>query len=160
MFTGGTPHYSISINLKRPVIGIGAPVRYFLSKAVKPLNARAVLPENAEVANALGAIVSKIQIRKQARIAPTDQGDFIVEGIAGAQTFKSIGQADKFARSQLKAMIIRQARSSGTSSTDIRFETRDQTPVSVTGKPVFMGRTIVATLTGRPDMVAMEASQE
>jgi N-methylhydantoinase A/oxoprolinase/acetone carboxylase beta subunit len=160
MFTGGTPHYSISINLKRPVIGIGAPVRYFLSKAVKPLNARAVLPENAEVANALGAIVSKIQIRKQARIAPADQGDFIVEGIAGAQTFKSIGQADKFARSQLKAMIIRQARSSGTSSTDIRFETRDQTPVSVTGKPVFMGRTIVATLTGRPDMVAMEASQE
>ncbi len=153
MFSGTNPHYNIKISLKRPVIGIGAPVKYFLSRAVKPLNARAVLPENADVANAVGAIVSRIQIRKQVRIAPTDQGGFIVEGIAGAKSFKSISKADEFARSQLKSMIIKQARESGTSSTDIRFETIDQTPASVTGEPIFMGRTICATLTGRPDML-------
>ncbi|MBW2655886.1 MAG: hydantoinase/oxoprolinase, partial [Deltaproteobacteria bacterium] len=39
LLTQKNPHYEVSINLKRPVIGIGAPIQYFLPKAVKPLGA-------------------------------------------------------------------------------------------------------------------------
>ncbi|MCP4722186.1 MAG: hydantoinase/oxoprolinase family protein, partial [Desulfobacteraceae bacterium] len=81
------PHYKVSITLKRPVIGIGAPIKYFLPRAVKPLGGQALLPDDADVANAIGAITSNVTIKKQLRIIPGDQGGFRVEGIAGTRQF-------------------------------------------------------------------------
>jgi len=43
------PHYGVSITLKRPVIGIGAPIKYFLPRAVKPLGGQAIMPGNPPV---------------------------------------------------------------------------------------------------------------
>jgi N-methylhydantoinase A/oxoprolinase/acetone carboxylase beta subunit len=34
-----------SVSIKRPVIGIGAPIKFFLSKAVKPLGQRLFCPK-------------------------------------------------------------------------------------------------------------------
>jgi N-methylhydantoinase A/oxoprolinase/acetone carboxylase beta subunit len=58
LMAGGTSDYHVQIKLKRPVIGIGAPVQYFLPNAVKPLESEAVIPKDADVANAIGAITS------------------------------------------------------------------------------------------------------
>ncbi len=151
LLAGGNPDYSVSINFKRPVIGIGAPVQYFLPRAVKPFGTRAVLPEDSDVANAIGAIVSKIVIKKQLRIIPGDQGGFSVEGVSGTHQFKEFEKADDFARKTLARMVKKMAQDSGTSSRKITFKTKDHIPKTVCGDPVFMERIIYAVLTGRPD---------
>ncbi|NOX35086.1 MAG: DUF1638 domain-containing protein [Deltaproteobacteria bacterium] len=156
LLTQKNPHYRVSINLKRPVIGIGAPIKYFLPKAVKCLGARAILPDDADVANAIGAITSNVVLKKQLRIIPGDQGGFIVEGIAGACQFKDFNDADRFAREKLIRIVREQATASGTSCQKVTLKTKDQIPTTAGGDPVFMGRTLYASLTGRPDIVLKE----
>jgi hypothetical protein len=145
--------YGVSITLKRPVIGIGAPIEYFLPKAVKPLGAQAILPDDADVANAIGAITSNVVIKKQLRIIPGDMGGFIVEGIAGAHQFLSFNTADRFAREKLTRIVRDRAIASGTSCQKVELETKDQISTIASGDPIFMGRIIYASLTGRPDIV-------
>jgi len=146
-------NYEVSINLNRPVIGIGAPTKFFLSKAVKPLNAEAILPVDADVANAIGAITSNVVIKKQLRIVPGGKGEFIVEGVAGTRHFKSFNLADSFAKENLVQIVRERARVSGTSCQEVTLETQDKIPTTASGDPIFMGRTLYASLKGRPDIV-------
>lgn len=153
LFNKENPHYGISITLKRPVIGIGAPIQYFLPRAVAPLNARAILPEDADVANAIGAITSQVVIKKQLRIIPGNQGGFRVEGVVGAHQFQAFDEADAFARKELVQMVRERAMAAGTSSRTVTLKIHDQLPATADGDTVFMGRTFFASLTGRPDIV-------
>jgi N-methylhydantoinase A/oxoprolinase/acetone carboxylase beta subunit len=145
------PDYEVAVTLRHPVIGIGAPVRYFLPRAAVPLKARAVIPEHADVANAIGAITSHVHVRKGLRIVPGDDGDFIVEGVSGFHRFRNIDDADRFVRRTLAAIVQRKAGEAGTDGGSLTFETRDSRPLAATGEEVFLERTISASLEGRPD---------
>lgn len=155
---GGSPSYDMAINLKKPVIGIGAPIAFFLHAAVKPLGVEAVLPTDADVANAIGAITSRVVIQKQMRIIPGDQGGFIIEGICGNQRFKAFDSADRFARQALVDLVRKLAKEAGTSCRTIKIHAEDKMPRTATGDAVFMGRTLSATLKGPPDMVLKKTS--
>lgn len=152
LMAGGSGSYQVRIDLKQPVIGIGAPIRYFLPKAVRPLGAEAVLPEDADVANAIGAITSRVMVKKQLRIIPAE-GGFIIEGIRGQRKIKKFDEADAFARSELTRMIRELALKAGTSCNTVSLEIEDQIPKTASGDPVFMGRIIKGSLSGRPDIV-------
>jgi N-methylhydantoinase A/oxoprolinase/acetone carboxylase beta subunit len=151
------PNYEVAINLKHPVIGVGAPIKFFLPQAVTPLKAKAILPENADVANAIGAITSHVFIQKQLWIVPGGDDGFIVEGISGARKFKNIDDADRFAREELTDMVHKKAIEAGTSSSSITFKTKDSIPLAATGEAIFLKRTISASLRGRPDLVVKKA---
>ncbi|MBT8351644.1 MAG: DUF1638 domain-containing protein [Deltaproteobacteria bacterium] len=160
LLTQENSNYRVSINLKRPVIGIGAPIKYFLPKAIEPLGTKAILPDDADVANAIGAIISNVVIKKQLSIIPGDQEGFIVEGVAGTRHFKNFNDADHFAREELTRMVREKATAFGTSCQKVRLNTKDQVPTTASGDPIFMGRTVYASLTGRPDMVLKEHLSE
>jgi N-methylhydantoinase A/oxoprolinase/acetone carboxylase beta subunit len=147
------PNYEVAINLKHPVIGVGAPIKFFLPQAVIPFKAKAIIPENADVANAIGAITSYVFIRKQLWIVPGKEDGFIVEGISGARTFKNIDDADRFAREELIDVVHKKAIEAGTNSRSIVFETKDSIPLAAAGEAIFLKRTISASLRGRPDLV-------
>jgi hypothetical protein len=152
------PNYEISINLKHPVIGVGAPIHFFLPQAVIPFKTKAILPENADVANAIGAITSYVLIRKQLWIVPGKEGCFIVEGTSGARKFKNIDDADRFAREELTDAVHKKAIEAGTNSRSITFETTDSMPLAATGEAVFLKRTISASLRGRPGPAVKKVS--
>jgi N-methylhydantoinase A/oxoprolinase/acetone carboxylase beta subunit len=153
VFSGGNSHYRLHIDFKRPVIGIGAPIAFFLPRAAAMIGARAVLPEHADVANAIGAITSNVVIERQVRIIPGGGSGFLIEGLPGATPFKAFEEADAFARNELAAMVRRLARAAGTSSRTVTIETEDQLPVDAGGHPIFIGRTLRARLSGPPDRV-------
>jgi N-methylhydantoinase A/oxoprolinase/acetone carboxylase beta subunit len=148
------PNYEVAINLKHPVIGVGAPIKFFLPQAVAPFKAKTILPENADVANAIGAITSYVFIRKQLWIVPGKEDGFIVEGISGARKFKNIDDADRFAREELTDVVHKKALEAGTNNRCITFETKDSIPLAATGEAIFLKRTVTASLRGRPDLVA------
>jgi len=147
------PNYEVAINFNHPVIGIGAPIKFFLPQAVTPFKAKAIVPENADVANAIGAITSHVFIQKQLWIVPGKEDGFIVEGISGARKFKNIDDADWFVREELADIIHKKAIEAGTSCRSITFETKDSIPLAASGEAVFLKRTISASLKGRPDLV-------
>jgi N-methylhydantoinase A/oxoprolinase/acetone carboxylase beta subunit len=158
VFSGGNRHFRIRIDFKRPVIGIGAPIAFFLPRAAAMIGAQAVLPEHADVANAIGAITSNVVIERQVRIVPGDGSGFFIEGLSGARRFKVFEEADAFAKNALAEMVQTLAREAGTSTRKVTIETQDQLPVDAAGHPIFIGRILKAKLTGPPDRVAASAS--
>ncbi len=157
LLSGGADSYQVNITLKRPVIGIGAPIQFFLPQAARALGAEAILPEDADVANAIGAITSHVMVQKQMRIIPGEQGDFIVEGVAGTRHFRAFEAADAFARKTLTRMVRDLAQAAGTSCRTVELKTLDQVPVTACGDPIFMGRIIKGSLTGQPDLAVQES---
>lgn len=153
LFSGGNGHYRVHFDLKRPVIGIGAPIAFFLPRAAAMINARSVLPEHADVANAIGAITSEVVVERQVRIVPAEDSGFFIEGLSGARRFENFDNADATAKNELADMVRRLAKKAGTSSRTITIETEDQLPEDAGGHPVFLGRIVKARLNGLPDRV-------
>ena len=154
LLSGGSDQYAVRIDLKRPVVGIGAPIHFFLPRAAKALGAEVVLPQDADVANAIGAITSNVVVKRRVRIVPNQEGGFLIEGLVGARHFQNFAEADAVAREELARMVRNLAWGAGTSSRVVELRTEDQIPTTADGRQIFMGRIIHAKLTGRPDMVA------
>lgn len=146
-------NYSIDVTLKNPIIGIGAPVDYFLPAAGKKLHAQVIIPQDADVANALGAITSNIVIKKNLSIVPGPQGGFIVQGMSGANQFSQIDAAESLATGHLKKLILDLAKKAGTTSERVEMEIVDKVVKIKNGSNLFLGRDINATLTGAPDLL-------
>jgi hypothetical protein len=121
------------------------------------IGAQAVLPEHADVANAIGAITSNVVVERQVRIIPGEASGFLIEGLSGARRFNTIEAADTFAKSELVDMVRNLGREAGTNTTDVTIETEDQLPEDAAGHPIFIGRILTARLTGPPDRVATDA---
>ena len=156
LFNNGSCDYTVKINLHRPVIGIGAPAMYFVPRAGEALGTQTILPPDADVANAVGAITSQVMVRKQIQIKPGDDGRFIIEGIEGAKSFEDFGQANDWAVAELKNRILQLGRSAGTSREEVDVTFDDNICAAVDGAQLFLGRTITAYLEGRPDLVMQE----
>ncbi len=157
VFSGGNSHYRLHIDFKRPVIGIGAPIAFFLPRAAAMIGARAVLPEHADVANAIGAITSNVVIERQVRIIPGSGSGFLIEGLSGARRFNVFEEADAFAKNELAGMVRSLAEAAGTNTRTVTIETEDQLPVDAGGHPIFIGRILRARLSGPPDRVVAGA---
>ncbi len=159
LFSGGNDQYRLHVEFKRPVIGIGAPLAFVLPRAAAMIGARAVLPEHADVANAIGAITSDVVIERQVRIIPAGGSGFLIEGLPGARRFTDFKAADACARDQLVAMVRALAHEAGTSACAVTIETEDQLPEDAGGRPIFIGRMLKARLSGPPDRVIAETGR-
>ena len=65
------------------LVGIGAPIHIFLPDVARALNTTCIIPENASVANALGAILGNISATHEIAIKP----QYSIEGISGYMVF-------------------------------------------------------------------------
>ena len=142
--------------MKQPVVGIGAPVHFFLPRAGKTLGAEVILPEDADVANAIGAITSSVVVKRHVRIIPDQEGGFLIEGLVGARHFGRFEDADDYGRKELTRIVRSIARSAGTSTRLVNLKTEDKILTTADGTQIFMGRTIHAKLTGPPDVVVKD----
>ncbi len=153
ILTGKNSSYSINVQLQHPIVGIGAPVHYFLPNAGKKLGSKVVIPEDADVANALGAITSHILIKKKLSIRPDQIGCFTVQGAPGAKQFTQIDSAEEWAVNFLKVNVRRMALTAGTNSKTVEMEIKDLIIDSADGTSLFLERTLEATLTGSPNLL-------
>ena len=75
-----------------PIVAVGGPAAVFYPSVGKRLNVDAVIPGNAEVANAIGAAIGRIKIRKSIEITSADSGGYHIHH-QGQPLFES-GQAE------------------------------------------------------------------
>jgi N-methylhydantoinase A/oxoprolinase/acetone carboxylase beta subunit len=69
------------------LVGIGAPIHIFLPPVAEALGTRCVIPQNAGVANALGAIVGSIRVTRRVEVKP----QYTIDGIGGYVAFCESG---------------------------------------------------------------------
>ena len=73
--TSPTAHpVKFSIELRLPVVAIGAPAANYYPEIAKRLDARVTIPEHAEVCNAIGAVVSSVTQSSAATVTTTRRG--------------------------------------------------------------------------------------
>ncbi len=144
--------YRVRIGLGAPIIGIGAPVGHFLPAAAKLLETQAIIPEHADVANAIGAITSSVTVHRRVEICPDINGRFILQGVQGSPVYPEFTEARAAAMESLRQTVTAAARSAGTSHSRIRFTIHDNIAASGEEGHVFVSEIIEARLTGRPDL--------
>jgi N-methylhydantoinase A/oxoprolinase/acetone carboxylase beta subunit len=152
LLAGGSEAYHVQVRLRRPIIGIGAPVHLFLPAAAELLQTRAVIPPNADVANAIGAITSSVYIRRTVEIVPTEAGSYRVHGVEHAPVFQDFEEAHRYAAGELQRLVRVSARAAGTSQQAVEITVNDRIGTLADGGSLFVGRTLLARLVGRPDL--------
>ena len=159
MLDGGRDGLRLRAELRWPVVGIGAPVHLFLPQAAELLGTEAVIPPNADVANAIGAITSSVSIHRQVKIRPNDLGGYDLYGLPGVPSFTNFEDAHRFGVAELQKIVRQVAREAGTSRTRVDVVIKDGIGALSDGGQIFVGRTLEARLTGRPDVARLAGAR-
>jgi len=151
LLNGGTGEYSVKVTLSRPIIGLGAPVHFFLPQAARLLGTQAVIPRHADVANAIGAITSHIVVTRHARIEPNAAGGYAVHGLPEVRDFARLDDAHAHATAALERLVRGLARAAGTATTAVEVQAHDRISAAADGTEIFLERLLTAHLVGPPN---------
>ncbi|HAS82731.1 MAG TPA: hydantoinase/oxoprolinase [Verrucomicrobia bacterium] len=144
--------FGLTVSFQHPVIGIGAPAACFVPDACLRINARAVIPPHADVANAVGAIIGSIAIRHDVRITPDEIGCMHLSGVPDAPVYKSIEAATANAHAWLHRHLEQLSVRAGCRVPAITISLCDRTAADADGNPVFLGRVLEGQAIGVPDL--------
>jgi hypothetical protein len=107
---------------RRAVVGIGAPVAAYLPRACLRLGSRPLIPPDADVANAIGAVTSMVTVTDRATIRPDQYGSYVVYSPDGRQEFGAIEDAEEAAREGVVRRVRAKARTYGTAQQRVRVD--------------------------------------
>ena len=142
-----------SVRLDRPVIGLGAPAPAYYPAVAARLGTRAVVPEHAGVANAVGAVVGGVRVQAAGTITRPDDGMYRVFAGGSPRDFPDLETATAHARCMLEARARQDAIDAGAGEVDLSFERHDKVAVEE-GHETLVESTVVAVASGRPRFAA------
>lgn len=121
-------HLEISIRLKAPIIGIGAPAEVFLREAAALFHTELILPDNYHVANAIGAVAGSVMSEETCLVYPrlSSQGleaiGYFAQNGTGRYAFESLGEALNRARALAQERAVQAVLRAGASNPQVRIE--------------------------------------
>lgn len=136
------------------LIGIGAPTHIFLPDVAEKLGTKCVIPDHAEVANAVGAIIADISVQTVVNISPehTPNGisGYTVRTAEETKTFKSTDEAVAYAGKAAELSAVADARKRGALG-ELRVEiiVKPDTAYTNEGIVIDLGTEVTAYVTGR-----------
>lgn len=117
---GVDPLLGLQLSVNRPVIALGAPVAAWLPKVCKALNARLLIPEHAEVANAVGAAAGNVSVEVTALIRPDQYHEkLVVHAPWGLAAFDTLDGAQRFAEERAAQAAREQAEAAGSRAVEL-----------------------------------------
>ncbi|MEW5814994.1 MAG: DUF1638 domain-containing protein [Spirochaetota bacterium] len=150
---GGNEKLKVSATFNYPIIGLGAPVMHFLLPLAELLDAELIIPQHADVANAVGAVTSFVNVHKRVHIVPTSEGRYSVQGVKEGRSFGALEEAHEYAVKELEKEIVMMAEAAGTSEKRIDLHVDDRLSFTADGMEIFLERLLRAEITGAPDAV-------
>ncbi len=140
----------LSVALDRPVIGLGASAQLHYAGLPDLVGNACIVPQDADVANALGAVVGQVRVSAEATVAQPSEGIFrLTAGDDTLRDFSDEQRALDEGEASVRAHATRLALEAGTDTAEIDV-TRDITVSIVESRRMFIEAKIVATATGRP----------
>ncbi len=141
---------ALTTNYARPVLGIGAPADAFLPALEERLGAAVVVPEHAEVANAVGAIVSHVAASEVVAVRPSEYDAFTVYAPGGRREFESLVDAAAFAAEEASRVARHRAVRAGASEPRVEVEVDRRVGRLSTGEEQVIEVSVRATAVGYP----------
>ncbi|MCB4378923.1 hydantoinase/oxoprolinase family protein, partial [Synechococcus sp. MU1644] len=139
----------VSTGLDVSVVGLGASARAYYPAVGARLGCDMQLPEDGGVANAIGAVVGRVTVRRTGTVTSPSEGLFRVHLLSGPEDFA----ASEPALARLETVLVEDARASalaaGASDVELHVA-RDIRTAQAEAREVFVEAVLVAEATGRP----------
>jgi N-methylhydantoinase A/oxoprolinase/acetone carboxylase beta subunit len=144
---------SVTLTLSHPLVAIGAPVATYYPTVAERLHTRLHIPQYAEIANAVGAVVGSVMQTVHALIKPLGEGaGFRVHLPIGIRDFGELEAAAAYAIREAGELAESQARRAG--AVDVQFQVRRRDniyhPADGMQEDIYLETEITATAVGRP----------
>ena len=93
------------------LLGMGAPAHVFLPEVARALGTRCILPEHAEIGNAIGAVMAELIARASVTLTQWDEGGltWLVHTPDGSVRFEDLDAAKALACERASAAALREA---------------------------------------------------
>ena len=152
------PEIDVTVAVKPPIIAIGAPVGTYFPSVASQLNAQLVIPDHAEVANAIGAITSSIIETVEVLIdpiySPAGIECYTVHSPIEKVDFDELSSAAAYAEVTAKKLAREKAIQAGAGQqVEVQIERNDQTAAEgYSGSDFLLASNVKATAVGKPDV--------
>ncbi|MCQ2552932.1 MAG: hydantoinase/oxoprolinase family protein [Clostridia bacterium] len=131
------------------LLGMGAPTHVFLPKVAEALGTTCILPENAEIGNAIGAVMSEPYVKSSVTITQWDEGglSYLVHTPDGSFKYQNLGEATKLARKIAIEKAEKEARLRGAKGKlDVRVYQEGNSHDKFAGESLVYGGTVYAEI--------------
>lgn len=138
-----------SAGLDRPLIGLGASAPVYYPAIAEMLSTASAIPADADVANAIGAVVGQVRASVTVFVTTPEEGIFIVNG--AGESVRLIDEAESYAlaRQRAETAALEQARLNGTDEPVVTLREEIDAP-QIEGSRKLVEARFIATATGRP----------
>lgn len=151
VFEGAGPEgLEVTLASTRPVIGIGAPAEAWLPEVGRVLRCDCHVPEHAGVANAVGAVTSRVVVHGAMTIRPGSVTPYVLYGSGRPKEFDEMDDALAVARKELAAMLHTEARRRGTAERTIHLHVDRRVGRVAGGETVLLEVVVSGRLEGCP----------
>jgi len=140
-----------SIALDRPLVGLGASAPVYYPAIADMLGAESVIPADADVANAIGAVVGHIRVAATVTVTSPEEGLYVITG--AGETATVVGEANALDAARQRAVFAARDKARQEGAVDILISIEEEILApEVEGTRKLVEARIIATATGRPRM--------
>jgi N-methylhydantoinase A/oxoprolinase/acetone carboxylase beta subunit len=149
----GNHQIGFKVILQRPIIALGAPVAAYMPEAAEKVNTNLIIPDHAEVANAIGAVSGGIVQRHKIRIRPLNSGlTFRLHLPEGSKDFLDLELAVDYARNRMLPLAEDLAKQAGADQVETKMARNDNRARVMGNQEVYLGTELEFTAFGRPSV--------
>ena len=141
----------VDIGLGAPLVGLGAPAATYYPAIGELLGTEVTVPPDADVANAIGAVVGKVRVRHEVLVTAPRRGVYRIHVGTDPETQWERLDAQARAREVAQAAVREAAVAAGTTDFEVETEWVEKV-IDVDGRPMFVEGRAIATAAGRPDL--------
>ena len=142
----------LNFGFNLPIVGVGASASTYYTMVGDLLEAQVEMPEHADVANALGAVVGHVKINAESLILSPGSGRFRIHGPAVEHDFTDLERAVAAAIEGLQNDAVEKAHAAGADDVDLVTDRKDSI-AHADGQDIFVECRLTVTATGRPRLV-------
>jgi len=147
-----TSDLACQLLLAKPLVAIGAPVQAYAPRAAEQVGAELVIPERAEVANALGAVVGGVVQRQRVLVRPREnEKGFQVFLPDGAHVVANVEEGVARAQNSVPDLLRTMGREAGAEQVEVNMVRKDHSaPTKSKKEQIFIETELVFVAVGRP----------
>jgi len=146
---------NFSAKLTIPVVALGAPVQAYFPETINRLNTKLMIPDNADVANAVGTVNGNVEERVQVLVKPAEGGAYYVYTPEGRKIFMELEECYEFGEEYGREYAYNKALESGASNIELIVERNERCStlagnIADENNKIFIETVIEVTARGKP----------
>lgn len=149
VLTGRPGVARLSVSLDRPLVGLGASAPVYYPSIAHLLSIASAIPADADVANAVGAVVGQVRASALVTVASPEEGVFILSGSGDNLRLFDEGEALATARRRAEDTARSMAAENGAQDAALELFEEIDAP-EIEGRARLIEARILAVATGRP----------